>query len=700
MLSVVVHVSGKPLDWHLVEPLFYKGRSTKQLHFFSATPSTQVLSYQTLYQELYRHLERNRISRWQLVLLMSNEYQQAYRMGGELENLHRNVISVFNEQGLAPVNQIAIVMEEREKDSLISETLIELDLKGYVDEDSDMALNHFTLAEIDSLHEAWGDPLDLRSAGTVDEPNDLFREALSHRSHQVKKRLSELVNEKKEIARMVEITPGIAGKHLLRIETLDAISLDFDEAMDHLIEPPLSFSLGSYQPSEMLKQVLKAHVSLSSGVKEFRIFRVSDEGVSAFQQTEHLLRTAFLINFLAMYPEAIDRIKKSSVHLIKIKLDEAEVKQMFSQYRSNLVFGMRKLSNRNLEGNHFMTRTFTETELLPNFSEALPLFQSNPPEFNWRKKRSYGSEWTGYLQDVEFVLEKREHQLLEEAEEGVWNLSVSKRQDDLFQNEKNINIKKYLRDLKQKQYRLHLNLDEASPSLRTGLAGWKKYANQANDKMALLLSSIPNQVVLGFTLFMAFFFLIVPMRTNLSLAHLLGVVLILVGLLFLSMATLIKPIYTLTEKTKEQQEEFAEMQSESLARYNEYLNKLYHLNHISKQIASIEVANEQQKQENALFRWHEEKMRDHLMLVDRLIHSFSFEPDINMNGGGNSHDRLFTLEKDVMMNPLYSLLDVDIGTSSEHSIEVSIGHSKENVRADQLKQITCLHLEEEQVLLL
>lgn len=700
MLSVIVHVSGKPLDWHLVEPLFYKGLASKQMHFFSITSSSHTQRYHQLYWEVYHYLQRNQIDRWQLILLMSREHPDAYRMGTTLEHIHHDFVQPFRKQRLLPVNRIAVVMNERDGKSHVDEMILELDRKGYVDVKSDMSLNHFTLPEIQSLDAFWGEPLDLRTAGTIDEPNDLFLEELLDRAKQVKQGLAMMVEEKRQFTGMNKNALATHRYHMLTTEVLEAIYQEFEEAMNRLIEPPLPFSLTTYKPSEMLEKVLKANVSLSSAIKEFRIMRVSNCDLSPFQQTEYLLRAAFLVNLIAMYPAWIDRIRKSSVHLVTVKFDEKELARMFRQYDSNLEVALGKMSDRDLEGHHFMTSVFTDTTLLPNFSEALPNVQDAPPVFKWRTKRSFGADWIAYLQDIEQVLKEREDQLVEEAQEGVWNLGVSKRQDHLFQIDKNVNILKYLQELKQKRYTLQNEMEDAAPSLRVGLSKWKKYADRASDNMFLFLSSFPSFTIIVLTMLTTLLFFIIPFRSSLFLAHSAGMILIIALLSFLSVIKLIKPIQELRGDTVLHQEELVEVQSESLAAYNDYLNKLYHLNRVSKQITYLENTSDQKKQENVLYRWHQRKVRDHLMLAKRFVYQFSTDEYPDVTQAERIYESFFTIETDVIHNPLYSLLDANVGKGSDHRIEVKIGHSKEMMDVRHLKQVKGLILEEDQVLLL
>jgi hypothetical protein len=722
MRSVVIHIKKKPQEWHLVESLFYKVQASKQLIFLEIGQNDYYENWEQLYRQVLSYILQNRFDHWQLILLNNNELTSQNRtsLARELHLVKEKLLNPLSEKGVIPSRRILLTLDglKRKADNspvdVRNHLFWQIDNFGYInDTHVENNKNLFLEDEILSIDQGWGALVNLKDAGLMEDPNKIFMEDLQKRKILVKGILRKLILEKKKNTEEILSESKSCHNYLLTSEMLTTIHVEFCEQLDIMCNPPFSYNLSTFLPSNLLKTILKENIGVSSVISDFLLIRKTNSEYSPFQKIRALLEYAFLLNAIVLKPEVIDRVGNGFSYEVEMVLREEEIKQMYANYYTCLQVAKEKIENRNLGQEHFMTKKFAEINALPYSAEPLDDNGKASPTFTSKTNRNFLHEWNLYLGDVEIELKARADLSLESAKEGIKVLAVTKRQKQDHFLQETVNMNEYSENLIKTKNQIQSELDDVAPSLTKVVEKWKKTYPALKQRMVSLLKSLPSQNIMITAFMIAFFSILIPYLSssiqinspnNVTsiLRYMIIPSLLLCVILFLCFITyrnLIKPITMLTLETSSIQKSLANEQILAHSKYNDYLNKIYKLFRIRNQYREIEEKASQQKEINILYRWHQGEINNHISILNQLMDSLQIGVQLdNKEKCISFFNTSFNVKSNVDKNPIYSPLDCQFeNVQTGHSLEVYVVNSRDEIITWTLKPIEKIRFSQDKV---
>ena len=158
-----------------------------------------------------------------------------------------------------------------------------------------------------------------------------------------------------------------------------------------------------------------------------------------------------------------------------------------------------------------------------------------------------------------------------------------------------------------------------------------------------------------------------------------------------------RPIWRFQEETYVYTEKIYQMQVDSQAKYNHYLNQLFKLFSLRKYHEKVSAIGEVKKEQNLLHRYHLIKLEEFAQMSNRLLHILQ----INKEQSSAKQDyRIPSIkyEKSVMENPIYSPFQQQgLQEQSGKGIEVYHGSAIEQYQSTYFNEINQIRIQEDKV---
>jgi hypothetical protein len=715
MHSVVIHLKDKPQEWHLVESLFYKVQATKQLLFLSFE---DYRNWGQVANKVQDYILQNRFENWQLILLNNQEFNETSlnSLTREILLIKNNLLQPLMEKGIGPSRKILLTLDGYKRNADYSPVLKknhyqwQMDNFGYIlnkTSDEQYYGNVFWENEILLLDEVWGDYVNLKDAGIMEDPSEKFLTDLNERVLNVQRGLNDLLDEKKSILKENSIVNPQAFFELHSTDLLDLIASEFANQLKEICTPPFSYHLSTFLPSVLLKTILKENIGAASVIDDFLIIRKAIAEYSPFRRIRGVLGYAFLLNALILKPEVTDRLGNGLPFEVEVLLREEELKEMYINYYVCLQVAKEKIENRNLEQNHFLTSKYADILTLPYSTESLDEIDLEVPVFHFKYRRTYWHDWNSFLKEFELALKTREEMSLDSAKEGAKVLTVTKRQKYAHFLQETVNLIDYTKKMKILKNQIQAELENSSPSPTAPRQKWKKHSPEYKNRMWQLVKSLPTTNVIIVTSVIVLLCFFIPFTSNpfhgyLWQNYLLisAVFLITISALgILAYKSLLKPIQLLTVETLSQQKSIADEQMHFHSKYNDYLNNVYKLYRVRNQLRELDEKTVRQRELNVLYRWHYGEVKNHLAILAILMDSLEITIHLeNKNKCVSFFNTVFNVNQNVYSNPIYSPLDCQFDNAkSGHSMDVYVENSRDEITTWSLNPIEKIRFSQDKV---
>ncbi len=670
MHTVVIQLQDQPQDWHLVEPFFYKGRSSGQLSFFKIEKPE---SYDQLYIDINRHLSQERISNWQVIVLMYVPTMSHGQMSmtKQYQLLSKKLIEPFEEQKFTPENVVFIVLDPLKRDSANapeddgSHTFWQLDNFGYYTDRSKITFRHnmFVKEELNQLDEVWGNGIDLKKAGLLQKPDPAYLEMIHEKKQRVLQVLDEIIDEKKQYAKEF----AKENNHeVLSEEWLNDIYDLFVERLNNLLSPTLSLSLANYKPSEQLRTILKEKNSLLAVIEKLRIVRQDFLGYTVEKRTNALVAVALFINRLATETEMVNRIAKGTISELEGVLNNENFSEMLVSYYSCLQAAKVKIESKIFERQTVKKNKFEEVKAPPFSADPLKHGDTTDAEFKLQKRLTFLDEWQNEVDTVSAHLESGQKEIVDQAKAGWKSLDVSKRRTLTAEGEE-VEIQDYLEELETKVENLYVELDELAPKENQEQSKWKNFIEKKGFHLNIFLKACPTNLQIGLGLLFAILFLLGPhlytlnwqsthFRENWLDYTLIPIIFIgtILMITFILKVKMEKPINKLLETVRNKRNHLFEEQKATHSKYNRYLNKLYELYRVRQQYLTVKQQYETEKQQNYYYRYHQSRIDEFIDSCEHFMSNLGLVKMADVKRFYEFFEAKFSPDKDVVDNPIYS----------------------------------------------
>ncbi len=673
MHTVVIQMQDQPQDWHLVEPFFYKGRSSGQLSFFKIDKTDH---YDQLYVDINRHLSQERISQWQVIVVM---YVPTISHGqisitNQFKLFSKNVLTPFSDQEFNPDNIIFVVLDPLKRNTSNApedngaHSFWQIDNFGYypISEKLLFAHNMFVQEELEQLDEVWGNGIDLKKAGLLEKPDPAYYEMIIEKKKRVLETLKSFVEEKKQFA--INSSDG-SDPEFLTVGMLEDIYELFEKRLEKLIEPPLSQSLITYSPSQQLANILKEKNSLLSVIENMKLVRQDFLGYTVEKRTNALISVALFISQLASDKELVNQIPKGTISELKALINKEKLSDMLTNYYSCLKAAKMKIESKIFERQSVKKNKFEDVKAPPYSAGSLEDEDIKPIQFKMQKRLTFMDEWQNDVDHVSNLIEANQHKIIEQAKSGWRSLDINKR-SKLNAVGEEVEIHDYLEGLKDKVQRLYIELGELEPGGDKEQSKWKRFIEKKGFDLNFFVKACPTtfQAVLGFLI--VFLFLLGPHLYTLNWQsqhfrdHWLdytiiplvftGAILLVCLILKRSME---KPIKQILESVRNRRGHLFEQQKVTQSKYNHYLNKLYELYRVRQQYLSVKQQYEIEKRQNYYYRYHQSRIDEFIDSCEHFMSQLGLMKMTDEKRFNEFFEAKFAPHKDVVENPIYSPLD-------------------------------------------
>lgn len=722
MRSVVIHIKKKPQEWHLVESLFYKVQASKQLIFLELNQSELYGNWDQLYKQVLTYLLQNRFDHWQLILLNNHEPHSLNRtsLTKELYLIKEKLLKPLSEKGVVPSRRLMLTLDglirhaDHSPEDFNNHLKWQIDYFGYIkDINKGKLANMFVEEEILSIDQGWGELINLKDAGIIEDPNETFLQDLKKRKQMVKGYLRKLIKEKQQYVDQMIWESDIEYHDILSKEMLETIYKEFCNQLDEMCMPPFSYHLSTFLPSNQLKTILKENIGIPSVIGDFLLIRKTNSEYSPFQKIRTLLEYSFLLNAVVLEPEVLDRVGNGFCYEAELVLRDEEIKQMYANYYTCLETAKEKLENRSLDQEHFMMNKYADINSLPYSAPPLDMNGTDSPVFKAKYSSSFISDWYLFLNGIEGELEARAEASIESAKEGIKVLAVTKRQRHDHFLQESININDYKESMIRTKNQLQSEIDDVAPSLTKVIEKWKKLLPSLNERMQTLVNSFPSQNIIITAFLVAFFSLLFPYLTSIQTNNsqsgaptflqygIMSLVLLMTisTLCFLAFRKLVKPIEALSDEAVSIQKSLATEQMLAHSQYNNYLNRIYKLFRMRNQYRDLEEKEARQKEENILYRWHQREIQNHITILNQLVDSLQLEVQLEQKEKCITFfNSTFNVNKSLYRNPIYSPLDCQFDKVLKgHSLEVYVVNSRDEITTWTLNPIEKIRFSQDKV---
>jgi hypothetical protein len=709
MHSIAIHLYENKDEWHLIEPMFYKVQSNKHLSFFYERNDGSKLQFNKIFSQVSEYLQFRNIDCFQVIFIMHiPEYEKSFaRLASYFKAFKQDFIALLKERGHHPENESVLIIDSLNKvnDKIPTENIVtniwwQLDNYGYIKTPIKDQLFHnshlLTIEDVTHIDSSWGQLTNLHDAGLINNPNQEFLKQLQNKYQIVVEQIETLFSRKKEHLKHKNEAFQYDG---ITDAVLEEVKQRFCKQLYAAIQPPLSESLVSFKPSDLLKEILQNEISLKKYKQNFTVLRVEISNTSQRHRIQDLIKLSLFINLLATKSELVNRLNRGTFNQILMKMSDKKLEQTIINYQTGLEVAEQAIKDQLIDRKLLSVKKYNNEESFPytvtqlaqeKIQEPLPLFNHKNSTFQFE------SNLDKYLFMIEETIKNREKSIFKKVKDGVTRLSIEKRKNMVSETVEETDINEYLTSLQKEIKETVCQIDELSAGNENALSKWKRRAYYTKRKLRHHTQFIPSPRHYWMTFLFVTAILVIPfMSSHFSRSifsnNLYSAMFIPFGVTMsyfitrLSMKAIKKPIISELEKTKLAKENCFTKQDASISNYNKYLNKMYKLYSLRKQYDQLNSEYTNMKRENVSYLYHQNKIEEHKMINSRLMCLVQNSKRGDRRSCEAFFEQVFNLNKSVIDNMVYSPLDYQFKQYSEdHKIKVNIGNAYDSLSTEYL----------------
>jgi hypothetical protein len=720
MLTIIVFDDEVPQDWSLVERFFNRGVSSGALTFFRHQAS-RISAYQELLDNVAQYLQLKLVDKWKLVWVMNISQEKDFRkrLSIQLERLQMRFLNELQSRRIPPEKMFVIALDSlaRNVDGTPLDPFLrqvwELDIYGYLTEKRNVeGGNLFIEHEFDPIDQQWGDPLDLREAGPLEAPKQIFLELLELRISATKMRVrDQLLIPKRECYERAVNHPASIPTDMIRAMDLNTIETLFNERLDQLKLPPLSRQLSEYKPSQDLKAVIKEVLGTKASIAPYVFIRAPYPQDFPAKRIRMLLNIVYTLHAISLNSSVSRLWQVGNAYTLAADFSEEGLQTLLSGYLTRLYIYQSKVEDTLRDRRLGQSPDYEPLTLLPYAQEILE--DREIPQLILKRDHRLMSEQE--LQDygdaVRELLNKREQAVGSAARVGIRKLAIHKKQREeplLFRSESPREVIRYL--------------DEQAATTREELAShllppvpsstaWDEEMGQTKQEMAYLLHSVPRirQVVWMFVLcsmliltpYFLKWRLIVDSLNRKDFGDVVYPAIVLIILLLCLVISRLSIIHSIQERIKKSEMSLRLLlgeQADTNRRNRDYLNKLYKLTKLRQRRNEVRDYEQLKDQEHLQLRHHQAALQAAIDMGKRLSILLGIQIQ-ETNPITERYDDQAWFELDSLHYPIYCPLwsVIKDGSRREEMTEIVVGLTSVTIREPLLYPATRIQYDYDQV---
>lgn len=687
-------------EWLLFTPFFYHHQASGQLVLlsFSGWENSEGLS-----QRILEEIRTNGEEMWQLIVIESMQapLQEKDRLTCRLAMLRTEVVEKLQQQEAGPENVTVFLLdyihrngETEEKDP---ETLkmLALDQHGCVPAhllESDEYLC-WTDADFAALDAAWGQPVELSTAGPRQKPVPAIRKEIAAKKSNVLQEVE---------GRISQIRKQRPGQDFY---DMDAFCQEFSDRITEETELPLKESIAEFLPSHLAAQLLSRYASQQSELKEAGVIRQEISSHSKKQRYQSWLEVIFFIDLGVENPQVLQSVPKEQVNSFDSEVDQRYLQKMLLTYEASLRSMSEQIETELLQDHSFHVQKFEKTKEFISISNEKTQEDIKEMITASKLKEDLDIRSLDRLKErYDDWIEVKEKEMEISANERLRSLKVSRRKALTTQSEE-VELYNYIETLNQLEEEQKLEMEIHTPPPAVEKAAWGEFVEKERFHLQERLKAIPSRKKVVITTLLVWAGITGPLLTNISgwpggetwpewaLPILTtGAV---VYLSILGLHRLDKPVKDTFKDIENEIEMLEQQQTDRHSKTALYLNDYFQLERLKKIKKEVHTSLFVNQRKNMLLRYHLRKTKEALNGFEHLRSFIIEEP-----GGekGPLVNASLEIEKDEMNNILFSPVKcMKIEAGNAQDTEITIGKIKKRIHTNHFPIFKRLILDKDQV---
>lgn len=714
MFSYIINIHSSLRDWQMVESFFYHLQASGEFKMLSDISSITGVN-DILAKKVGHYLEQHNIRDWQLVFIIdmvAPGHENRLTLGMQLQILKERLIKQLSNRGYPPAHSWVIAVDSDpfndhgELDYMEGRMAWELDCFGYLGQAEGEESLYFNAAECSKLDQNWGDPVDLKQAGILQQPNPEFLMELQERSRRVINAADEIIENKINLYQDNNIKVNTEWD-LISEDSFKIIGFEFKEALSKLLKPPLSNKLDSFLPSSIFKDILKKRLGLAGRVSGIRLLRIQVQLRPNHKKNQALIELAVLILFISssinISKKSIQgRLMEGNIYKVEIEMDKSW-QGYLNEYLLCLSEAERRMETKLMQADKVILPCFEEQG---HYTSPLgkPL-EEQPGKIFIKQTRNPGdiTLWNNYLDEIAHKLNRKSEDILDSTWEDAQALNQTQKMGAPEQEMQISRLDDYQRKLDKQRANLKNRLSSGKIIMPDVEEEWTQYQKKLSG-FSYRLDSRPTPRVMAvcmvislLVILSAFAPLVYEMDWQSKWIELLYTLLLIgagiVGVTLLAKKKVFHPIRDMVNKTRVKADELIRQQQELAIKCKDYLNQIFQMFRLNKTISSANEKLQALSCENLLLHYHRKQLSHQIDLMQSLLRgTYSEGQNLNFNTEFRTSDiknlglileQKFVLNQDIYHSSLYSPLIMRMllypELNNQH-IKVKIGGVEEDIQ--------------------
>lgn len=712
MLTILLTHETEHPEWKLFHPFFYHLEANDSLFYL---PYNDAYEFEDVCPRIYHELAERQEDTWQLILLLHNDAPVSLRnrLVNRLAKMKEKILEPLKEREAEPRQVTVLLLDSAHQENgyQAGETKVslQLDKSGFLYDASmvDEACNLWVYDDFKRLDNAWGEAVDILEAGLLENPKDAFLELLEVKASAVRSEFLACCEEKHTSKEMMRGDGRFIDPYSWREE--QQIVQNFLDRLKKTISPPVHSDIRNFQPSTLLKNVLRETLTLDAVIGPVNVIRQEVSAFSRKRKFEQWLEAVALINSIIEAPEILSNFPKGAVYGLETKLDEITKKHMFQNYEASLEGAVYFLENQLLKREAMITTKYEETKAHPYAAGDLAGGDIEAPVFEEKTRQFFLQKWRSFIEKGKEQLAKREYAMKEEAKQGIRKLKTIKR-SSVDEEKEQVEIYDYVQRLKEREEELAMEMEVHTPPPLKEQDMWAAFCRKIEFQLANQLEAFPSRKMMFLTGIFVWVGFSYPVYWTMGMDGLmdwrqwlfpLTAGLAVTGIGWIALARIKQPIHDYVSDTVKKRTMLEHQQSDAHSEMNHYLNAFFELDRVQKKLVEVEEVLRKEQMVNHLYRYHLHKAKEALDAYHHMNDYFRVEKPAEENKEIVSFvDRKYNPSEDVIRNPMYSpVICGQIGLSGQQATEILMGQTRKSVVTGKLPLLQQIKLEKDQVYL-